>query len=189
LTDIVADGRRTKEIIQRMRALFRNEVTERRPLDLNELIAGVATLIHGEVARYGITFRSELAPSLPVVPGDAIQIQQVMLNVLVNACEALATTDDARRELTVTTALRPPALVHVAVRDTGIGVKDGEIERLFTPFVSSKPNGLGMGLVISQSIVEAHGGRIWATANPDRGLTLHVALPTISEVTLAARSA
>jgi signal transduction histidine kinase len=184
LDDIVADGNRAGEVIRRMRALFRNEVTERRPLDVNALITGVATLVKGEVERHGIVLDFDLEPSLPPVSGDAIQIQQVILNLLVNACEALGAAHDGQRELTITTARPEPGRVHISVRDTGIGLKDEDTEQVFAPFVSSKPSGLGMGLAISRSIVEAHGGRIWATVNPDQGLTLHVelpgALPTVS---------
>jgi signal transduction histidine kinase len=179
LEDIAADSRRAAEVIRRLRALFRNEISERAPVDVNELIAGVATLIHGEVERHRIALNLALEPALPSVTGDAIQIQQVLLNLLVNACEALAATDDARRELTITTAWRAPACVLVSVHDTGIGVKEGDTERVFAPFVSSKPNGLGMGLAISRSIVEAHDGRIWTTRNDDRGLTLNVELPAL----------
>ena len=177
LDDVAADGGRAEEMIRRMRALFRHEVTERRSLDVNELITGVATLVHGEVDRHGITLTFALEPFLPPVLGDAIQIQQVVLNLLVNACEALGAAQDAWRELTITTARREPGRIYISVRDTGIGLKEPDTEQAFAPFVSSKPSGLGMGLAISRSIVEAHGGRIWATVNADRGLTLHVELP------------
>ncbi len=178
LDDIVADGRRASAAIGRVRALFRNGATERHPLDVNQVIRGVVPLLHDEVERHGIALTFALEPSLPLVPGDVIQLQQVILNVLVNACEALGAVEAAPRVLTITTARHEPGRVQISVRDTGIGVEEPETEHLFAPFVSSKPEGLGMGLAISRSIVESHAGRIWADRNHDRGLTVHVVLPT-----------
>jgi C4-dicarboxylate-specific signal transduction histidine kinase len=177
LDDIVLHSRRASAIIGRMRALFRNETTERRPLDVNATIGDVTTLVHGEVARHGIALSYALDASLPPVQGDVVQLQQVMLNLLVNACEALEAAEAGQRALTITTARREPGHVEISVRDTGPGVAGHDTERLFAPFVTSKPNGLGMGLAICRSIVESHGGRIWATRNDDRGLTVHVVLP------------
>jgi signal transduction histidine kinase len=177
LDDIVLHSRRASAIIGRMRALFRNETTERRPLDVNATIGDVTTLVHGEVARHGIALSYALDASLPPVQGDVVQLQQVMLNLLVNACEALEAAEAGQRALTITTARREPGHVEISVRDTGPGVAAHDPERLFAPFVTSKPNGLGMGLAICRSIVESHGGRIWATRNDDRGLTVHVVLP------------
>jgi signal transduction histidine kinase len=114
---------------------------------------------------------------MPTISGDPIQLQQVVLNLLVNASEAIAQSDGGKREIAVTTRYRLPGVVEIAVRDSGIGTKDSDLERMFERFVSTKPGGLGMGLAISRSIVEAHGGQIRAMANPDRGLTLHVELP------------
>ena len=177
LDDIVADGRRASAVIGRVRALFRTESSVRRPFDLNEVIRGVAALVRDEVERHEITFTFALAPALPAVAGDVIQVQQVILNLLVNACEALGAVEKAPRVLTIMTARHERRHVQISVRDTGIGVEEPETERLFAPFVSSKPDGLGMGLAISRSIVESHGGRIWADRNDDRGLTVHVVLP------------
>jgi signal transduction histidine kinase len=177
LDDIVADGRRASAVIGRVRALFRNDATIRRPLDVNAVIEDVAPLVGDEVERHGITLRLALARSLPRVHGELLQLQQVVLNVFVNACEALGAVSTAPRVLTVTTARREPRHVQISVRDTGVGVEEPETDHLFAPFVSSKPDRLGMGLAISRSIVEGHGGRIWADRNEDRGLTVHVVLP------------
>src|SRR5262249_51967592 len=123
---------------------------------------------------------------VPTISGDPVQLQQVIMNLLVNASEAIALADGGKREIAITTTHRTPGLVEIAVRDSGVGVKESELGRMFERFVSSKPGGLGMGLVISRSIVEAHGGRIRAIPNPDRGLTLYIALPC--ETTVAPRN-
>jgi PAS domain S-box-containing protein len=180
LADIAADARRTSEIIRRLRALFKRESGERRALDLERLAGEVVDLLRFDLQRKGITVRYALAGDLPAVPGDAVQLQQVLLNVVVNAGEAIATTEDGPREIAIETRRGVPGRVVLSVRDTGIGVKDADLERIFEHFVSSKPDGLGMGLAISRSIVQAHGGRIWATPGEGRGLTIHVELPAES---------
>ena len=177
LTDIAADAKRASAIIRRLRALSRKEHAPQTGIDLNELIDDVVSLLRHDFARKSIAVLRTFDPVVPLVSGDPIQLQQVVLNLLVNASEAIAHTEDGRREVAIATTHRTPGLVQITVRDTGIGVKEAEIERMFERFVSSKPGGLGMGLAISRSIVEAHGGQIRAVANPDRGLTLHVELP------------
>jgi PAS domain S-box-containing protein len=176
LTDIASDAKRASHIIRQLRALFRKEQATQKPVDLNALVEDVITLLHHDFGRKRITVRRLCDPRLPMVSGDSIQLQQVLLNLLVNASEALALTTEGPREITIETSRLRPRVVAIAIRDTGIGVKDGDVERIFQRFVSSKPDGLGMGLSISRSIVEAHGGTIRATANADRGLTLHVEL-------------
>jgi PAS domain S-box-containing protein len=178
LGDIAADARRTSEIIRRLRALFRRESGERRPLDLERLAGEVVDLLRFDLQRKGITVRHAPGGDLPAVPGDAVQLQQVLLNVVVNAGDAIAAAAEGPREIAIETRCGAPGRVVLSVRDTGIGVKDADLERIFEHFVSSKPDGLGMGLAISRSIVQAHGGRIWATPNDEgRGLTVHVELP------------
>ena len=177
LTDMAADAQRASAIIRRLRALSRKEHASQRGIDLNEIIADVVTLLRYDFARKNITVVHTADSLVPLVSGDPVQLQQVVLNLLVNASEAIGNAPDGPREITVTTALRSPALVEVRVRDTGVGAKPAELERMFERFVSTKPGGLGMGLAISRSIVEAHGGRIVAETNPDRGLTLRVELP------------
>jgi signal transduction histidine kinase len=119
-----------------------------------------------------------LAQDLPPVIGDAVQLQQVVLNLLVNACQAMAGVANGLRVLCIETSEPKPGSIEITVADTGAGVSEPELERMFEPFVSSKADGLGMGLSINRSIVAAHGGHIVATRNPDRGLTLRVTLPT-----------
>lgn len=177
LVDIAEDADRAAQTIRRLRSLFRKEHTERAPLDVNALVEDVLGLLRTDMRHKIIAVRVDRAEGLPCVLGDSIQLRQVILNLLVNAEEAIALTEDGPREIHLATSRPDPGHVAVAIRDSGIGVKDDELERIFEHFVSSKPQGLGMGLAISRSIVEAHGGRLWAARNDDRGLTLHLELP------------
>jgi signal transduction histidine kinase len=183
---MAADARRASAIIQRLRALSRKEHAPQAALDLNDLIDDVVSLLRHDFVRKQITVLRVFDPVMPTIAGDPVQLQQVILNLLVNASEAIGHTEGGKREIAIATTHRTPGLVEIAVRDTGIGAKESELTRMFERFVSTKPGGLGMGLAISRSIVEAHGGRIRAIVNPDRGLTLHVELPC--EKGIAARN-
>jgi signal transduction histidine kinase len=178
LADIAADAKRAGDIIDRLRALSRKEHVPQSGLDLDALVDDVAGLLHQDFVRRGITVHRHGDAPLPRVSGDPIQLQQIVLNVLVNAAEAVDGVERAGREITIATAHPAPRLVELAIRDTGIGAKDMDLERMFDRFVTTKSGGLGMGLAISRSIAEAHGGRIYAKANTDRGLTVYVELPT-----------
>jgi PAS domain S-box-containing protein len=177
LSDIVADAKRASDVIRRLRALFRKEPETRRSVDVNELVEDVVGLLRHDIERRRVAVHCTRGRGLAAVSGDPVQLQQVLLNLLVNACEAVTATEEGPREIAIETARVEPDGVAISIRDTGIGVKEPDLERIFEHFVSSKPEGLGMGLAISRSIVQAHRGRIWATANADRGLTLHVELP------------
>jgi signal transduction histidine kinase len=177
LTDIAADAQRASRIIRRLRTLFRKERAEPVAVDVNALIADVVALLHADILTRRIDMRCVLEEATPPVLGDPVLFEQVVLNVVVNAEEAIGATEDGPRAITIQTRQPQPGRLVIEVRDTGVGVKDAELERIFEHFVSTKPQGLGMGLAISRSIVTAHGGRIWATANPDRGLTMHIELP------------
>jgi signal transduction histidine kinase len=176
LTDIAGAATRASRIIQRLRALFQKEHDERVAVDANALIDDMIGLLRADIDRRRIAVRFARGEALPSVLGDPVQLQQVLLNLVVNACEAIDATHAGPRTIVIETTCVNGS-VAIAVRDTGIGVKESELERIFEHFVSSKPQGLGMGLAISRSIIEAHGGRLWATANVDLGLTLHVDLP------------
>jgi signal transduction histidine kinase len=178
LVDIAGDAERAGSIVQRLRALVRKQLAERQPVNINKTITEVAAILRRDIARADVSLQLDLAEDLPRVIGDAVQLQQVVLNLLVNACQAMAGVADGPRVLRIETAPAKPGSIEITVADTGAGVAEPELERMFEPFVSSKAEGLGMGLSINRSIVETHGGRIMATRNPDRGLTFHVTLPT-----------
>jgi two-component system sensor kinase FixL len=180
LRDIADDAQRAAQIIRRLRALFKKEHGEWQPLDFSEVIKGVTGLLHKELERRHVNFEMTLQPDPPRVLGDVVQLQQVILNVLINAAEAMANQADPR-ELRIETATREPGILAIAVSDSGPGVESSELEHIFERFVTSKPEGMGMGLSISRSIIEAHGGRIRAARNSDRGLTVHIELPCLSE--------
>jgi signal transduction histidine kinase len=178
LGDIAGDAERAGSIVRRVRAMVRKQPGERQPVDINATVAGVTTILRRDIAQADISLQLRLAEDLPRVLGDAVQLQQVVLNLLVNACHAMAAVVDGPRVLRIETAEPKPGSVEITVADTGAGVAGPKLERMFEPFVSSKAEGLGMGLSIKRSIVEAHGGHIVATRNRDRGLTLRVTLPT-----------
>jgi signal transduction histidine kinase len=138
----------------------------------------VLRFLDADLARTGVSTELRLRPGLPLVRGDAVQIQQVILNLALNAKAAMADVADGPRRLTVETAVGAGNTVEVWVRDTGIGVKEEDLEHIFRPFVTTKVAGLGMGLSITRSIVEAHGGRIRAECNADQGLSVRVQIPS-----------
>ena len=177
LNDIADDARRAADIIDRLRALSRKEHAPQRGLSLDALVAGVVDLLHEDFVRRGIVVRRETGSGLPPLSGDPIQLEQIVLNLLMNAAEALDGVPRSEREISIVTSHAAPTVVELAVRDTGVGGKSVDVERMFERFVTTKRGGLGMGLAISRSIAEAHGGRIYAKANTDRGLTVFVELP------------
>jgi len=177
LGDIIDDGQRASEVIRRLRAMLRTGAAEQKPCDVNALIVDVMKFMAEDLARAGVSTDLRLREALAPVRGDAIQLQQVILNLALNAEDAMANGAGEPRRLTVTTAEGKPGTVEIYVRDTGGGVKEGDLEDIFKPFVTTKTSGLGMGLSISRSIVEAHGGTIRAERNADRGLTVCVELP------------
>jgi PAS domain S-box-containing protein len=173
LQAIARDGRRASDVIGRIRALARRATTEKGPLDMNDVVREVVALAEGEARRTRATLRTETAADLPRIVGDRVQLQQVVLNLLMNGLDAMHAVADRPRDLVITTAPEAADRVHVAVRDTGSGIDPQVANRLFDAFYTTKPNGMGMGLSISRSIVEQHGGRLWAETNDGPGTTFH----------------
>jgi two-component system sensor kinase FixL len=176
IEEIANEALRAGEIIRRLRDLVRKEGPQQAAVDLNALIRESTRIIGPEALQSGIHVELALAPDLPPVTCDSIQIEQVLLNLLLNGVEAMQTSGNGERSLTITTATAGAAGVEVAIRDSGGGVPDPPAD-VFKPFFSTKPNGLGMGLSISRSIIEAHGGRLWAARNADHGSTFRFTLP------------
>ena len=174
---IVRDGKRAGEVIGRIRALTKRAATARERLDLNETIQDVLALVRDEATKKSVITRTQFADDLSPVSGDRVQLQQVMLNLLMNAIEAMSSVSDRARELVITTRNIDPDQVQVTVEDSGIGIDAQTIDKIFDSFYTTKPGGMGMGLSISRSILQAHGGRIWATAKDGTGAIFHLTLP------------
>ena len=173
LQAIDRDGRRASDVIARIRALARKTPTKKEPLDINEVIREVIVLAEGEARRTRARIRTQLAGNLPRVAGDRVQLQQVVLNLLLNALEAMTAVMDRPRELAISTQSEADHRVRVAVQDSGVGIDPQVASRLFEAFYTTKRGGMGMGLSISRSIVEQHGGRLWAAPNDGPGTTFH----------------
>jgi predicted ATPase/C4-dicarboxylate-specific signal transduction histidine kinase len=173
---IIRDGKRAADVIGRIRALFKKANPAREPLDLNETIREVIDLIQNELEKKQIVLRLALARELPLLLGDRVQLQQVMLNLILNAIEAMSRVEGRRRELTISTKLHGDAGVLVKVQDTGEGLDPQFVDQIFNAFQTTKKGGLGMGLSISRSIVENHSGQLWVTANDGPGATFQFTL-------------
>jgi len=150
-------------------------------LEIDEAISEVVALTHGEAIKNGISVRTERAAGLPLIQADRVQLQQVILNLIVNAIEALSGNGEGSRELLITTETESESVL-VAFRDSGPGLSPAVLERVFEPFYSTKPGGLGMGLSICRSIIEAHRGRLWATARVPAGVTFMFTLPAVVDL-------
>jgi C4-dicarboxylate-specific signal transduction histidine kinase len=181
LSDIVHDANRTSAIVARIRALAKKSIPEKTLLQLEEVVAEVLALANRELTERRIIVRTELSDDLPQVSGDRVQLQQVLLNLVINGIEAMSSVDDERRILTIGgqhAELDGQPSVRITVRDLGSGLRPEDGERLFEAFYTTTSHGMGMGLRISRSIVEAHGGRLWATPNDGPGATFSCTLPT-----------
>ena len=174
---IVKDGTRAAEIISRIRLLFQKGTPQQELVDINEIIRGMIVLLRGEAAQYSLTVRTDLAADLPRVMGDRVQLQQVLMNLMINGIEAMKNVDGTR-ELAIESQRTEKDEVLVCVTDTGIGLPPEQADRIFDAFFTTKPHGTGMGLRICRSIVESHGGRLWAASNDTRGATFRLTLPT-----------
>jgi PAS domain S-box-containing protein len=177
LRRIVENGTRASDVIGRIRALIKKAPPRKDRLEINDAILEVIALTRGEVVKTGVAVQTQLANGLPLIQGDRVQLQQVVLNLIVNAVEAMNGAAEGSRKLLISTSKPEPNGVLVAVRDSGPGLAPDRLERAFEAFYTTKPGGLGMGLSISRSIVEAHGGRLWATANLPQGAVFQFTLP------------
>jgi two-component system sensor kinase FixL len=176
IKDVIANSIRASEIIQRLRALCTKTAPEKRLLSINDIIRETISLVQHELRRHGVSLKLELGSALPQVFGDRVQLQQVLLNIVINGMEAIAFAKDGPRELQIR-SYNGADHVTVAVRDSGIGICPDSENRLFQAFFTTKSGGMGMGLSICRSIIELHGGRVWASRNADRGATFQFSLP------------
>jgi C4-dicarboxylate-specific signal transduction histidine kinase len=173
---IIRDGTRAGDVVSRMRTLFKKARAAQERLDINDAIEEVVILTQSEVRRNKVALRTELATDLPPVVGDRVQLQQVLMNLILNGIEAVSTVKERPRDLVIRTQRSEGEQVRVAVQDSGIGFDPMMVERIFDAFHTTKPGGLGMGLSISRSIVENHGGRLWAILNDGPGATFQFTL-------------
>jgi PAS domain S-box-containing protein len=174
---IVKDGTRAADIISRIRLLFKKGTPDWELVDINEVIREMIVLLRGEATRYNIAVQTDLAADLCQAMGDRVQLQQVMMNLIMNSIDAMKEVE-GKREVAIKSECAEDRHLLVSVSDTGVGLPPQEVSQIFNAFFTTKPDGTGMGLSISRSIVESHGGRLWATANSGRGATFHLTLPT-----------
>jgi C4-dicarboxylate-specific signal transduction histidine kinase len=177
LERIVEDGKRAGNVISGIRALIHKVPSRKDWFGLNEAILEMVVLTRSEALKHGISLQTRLAPGLPMVQGDRTQLQQVILNLILNAIEAMDDLDDGTRELSITTETGAAGGMLVTVSDSGPGLDPADVERVFQAFYTTKAKGMGMGLAICRSMVEAHGGRMWASANEPRGAIFQFTLP------------
>jgi PAS domain S-box-containing protein len=175
-TRIVKDGTRAADIISRIRLLFKKGTPDWELVDVNEVIREMIVLLRGEATRYNIAVQTDLAADLCQAMGDRVQLQQVMMNLIMNSIDAMKEVD-GKREVAIKSERAEDRHLLVSVSDTGVGLPPQDVSQIFNAFFTTKPDGTGMGLSISRSIVESHGGRLWATANSGRGATFHLTLP------------
>jgi signal transduction histidine kinase len=177
LAGIAKDSYRAGDVIGRIRELIKKAPSRKDRLEINQAIREVIELTRGEAVKNGISVRTELADGLPLIEADRVELQQVILNLIINAVEAMRAVSEGERELLISTGKAEPGGVLVAVQDSGPGLAPATLERVFDAFYTTKPGGLGMGLSICRSIVEAHGGRIWVSRAAGPGATLQFSLP------------
>ena len=178
LTEIVSIGHRANEAIEGIRAMFKRDRQERVALDVNKLILGVLTALGDELQSHQIIVRTELADDLPLVLADRVQLQQVILNLITNAIDAMSSVADRSRILRLKSETQKPHSVLVSVEDSGSGIDPKNVDHIFDTFFTTKSGGMGMGLAICRSIIEAHQGRLWASAGIQNGSVFRFTLPT-----------
>jgi C4-dicarboxylate-specific signal transduction histidine kinase len=174
---LVKDANRASEIIAQVRALTKSSPPEKSWLQINDIILATVSLIESEILKNNVSLRTKLSDEVPLVQGDRVQLQQVILNLILNGLEAINRSPEGPRDLVISSTKNDSKGVRVTVQDTGVGLAPENADRVFSAFYTTKPDGMGMGLAISRSIVEAHGGRIWATPNSPRGAVFQFILP------------
>ena len=174
---IIDDGNRASEVIRRVRALAKKTDIEKAPLDINDVVREVIALVQRELISHRVWLRTEFAPTLPMILGDRVQLQQVIINLVLNGIEAMQSVTDRPRELVIRSRQEERQQVLVSVTDCGIGISAENADLLFNPFFTTKSGGMGMGLSICRSIMQAHGGQLWAIANVPHGATFKFTLP------------
>jgi signal transduction histidine kinase len=174
---IIRDGNRASEVIRRIRALANKTDIEKAPLDINDVIREVVELVHRELTSLQVSLRMELAPALPMILGDRVQLQQAIINLVMNGIEAMRSVTDRPRELVILSRQDETQQVLVSVTDCGVGISAENEDRMFDAFFTTKSSGMGIGLSICRSIMEAHDGRLWATASAPHGATFQFTLP------------
>jgi signal transduction histidine kinase len=180
LENIARDGERAVQVIDSLRAMFKSGSGEKRPLALKAIIEDIVRLLHGEIIKHQILVRTELRPDLPQVVGDRTQLQQVFMNLIMNAIEAMQFVESRERLLEIKSETADPATVIITVEDSGTGIDQNDTERIFDALFTTKSKGMGMGLSICRSIIEAHGGRLWASPRATHGSMFKVVLPSSS---------
>jgi C4-dicarboxylate-specific signal transduction histidine kinase len=183
------DGNRASEVLQRLRTLFARKESKTEPVDLNDAAREVLTLSQNELQRSHVILHTDFDEGLPAVKGDRVQLQQVILNLVINAADAMREVKDRPRNLLIATARDDAGQVRLSVRDSGVGIDPQCLEKLFEAFYTTKTTGMGVGLSISRSIVESHAGRLWATANDGPGATFSFSIPCRSEPALGTEAA
>jgi len=181
LTDIASAGQRAGEVVAGVRAMFKKDTNEKIPIDINRLVLRVLEIVRIERTRNGVEVQTDLADDLPDVLGDNVQLQQVVLNLVMNAIEAMQSAQS--RILQIRSWKSGPGTVHVSVEDSGTGIGASDLGRIFNPLFTTKAAGMGMGLSICRSIIESHGGRIWVAAAVGRGAIFQFELPTAESLT------
>jgi signal transduction histidine kinase len=171
---------RASEVIRRVRTLAKKGDIEMVALDINEVVNEAIALVTRELINHQVTLRTELAPTLPTILGDRVQLQQVIINLMMNGIEAMQAVDDRKRELVIQSSKDNNGRVQLSVTDSGVGIAEDDRVRILDPFFTTKSTGLGMGLSICRSIVEAHGGRLSIVRKQEPGATFQFALPVVS---------
>ena len=180
---MISDGVRASEVVWGLRGLLKKSIPQRSLLNLNDVIEQLVLLVERELLNNRVSLRLELAPALPAVLGDRVQLQQVIMNLAINGIQSMASVTDRPRELLIRSCQGEDGQVLIEVQDDGVGIDPNNMHQLFNAFFTTKPNGMGMGLSICRSIIEAHGGRIWASSNAGPGATFAFTVPPAREKT------